>query len=113
MSVNTYLRLPKQSPSQRHPKRVLPAESVCIRKSPSSASGRSAKAGSDDLSVASNIAANGEEPSSYCQKSQASKGSESAKTWFDDSNKNVLGTSGAKFYAGLAKSFRFPTVTDI
>ncbi|MCJ1326420.1 hypothetical protein MMC10_003084 [Thelotrema lepadinum] len=101
MLVGNRSRPPGHLQGQRHPKRVSPAESVCIRKSPSSESAKSARTGSDNLSVASNIAANGEDLSFYGDQSGAPKGSESARTWFDDSNKNVSGEIGAKFYAGM------------
>ena len=100
MLVGNRSRPPGHFQGQRHPKRVSPAESVCIRKSPSSESARSAKAGSEDLSVASNIAANGEDPTFDGQEGGGPKGSESARTWFDDSNKNASGENGVNFYAG-------------
>ena len=101
MSVGTHSRSPQPNIHRKNPKRVPRADSVCIRKSASSNSARSARAGSDDLSVASNIAANGEDPSFYDPNSHITKAGESARTWFDDSNKNVTGDNGAKFYGGM------------
>ena len=98
MSVGRTLRVGNTiaSSPKANPKRVAPEASVCLRKPPS-------KPGSSDLSVASNIAANGEESSHHEQMLQGYKPGEanSARTWFDDSNKNVCGERGARFYAGM------------
>ncbi|KAI4152732.1 MAG: hypothetical protein LQ340_002739 [Diploschistes diacapsis] len=96
MSVGTRSQLPTQARNQIHPKRVSRAESVCIRKSPLHSSEKSARADSDSLSVASNIAANGEDPS-ICHGSRLPKDGGSARTWFIDSNKNVSGEGSARF----------------
>ena len=76
-----------------NPRRVPAVDSVCIKKPSSIMS-------SCNASVVSNLAADGAEAGSYYGR-QHSPAAESAKTWFDDSNKNVVSSErGSKFYAG-------------
>jgi hypothetical protein len=99
--VGSSMQAENSKPAEgRHPKRVPPENSVCIRKTPS-------RTASSNLSILSNKAANGEEPSFYKRSAQPNREleAESAKTWFDDSNKNVSGESGTKFYNGLSYTY--------
>lgn len=80
-----------------NPRRVPAMNSVCVKKSPSYGS-------STSVSVTSNLAAaavGGEEEATGHHRREHSQAAESAKTWFDDSNKNVVSSEvGSKFYAG-------------
>ena len=77
-----------------NPRRVPAMDSVCVKKKSSSVMSSSID------SVASNLAADGADAGSYRGR-QHSPAAESAKTWFDDSNKNVVSSElGSKFYAG-------------
>ena len=83
----------KETARVGNPRRVPATNSVCIKKSPSYMS-------SSNVSVISNLAADGAEAANYHRWEQSQAG-ESAKTWFDDSNKNVVSSErGSKFYAG-------------